>query len=145
MRISDWSSDVCSSDLGAHAIPTQRGQHTMGIDAICLNFSGNLATNVVVVGQEIIKDSYDGCTCVSGSTQWHRYRNGRSIRPFKPASIILKIDSPIGLTIEATYQPAVEKDIERRVGGFSRHLVYGLDVALIFAARLYHEFKIKRS
>src|SRR3546814_2713612 len=92
----------------------------MGIDAICLNFSGNLATNVVVVGQEIIKDSYDGCTCVSGSTQWHRYRNGRSIRPFKPASIILEIDSPIGLTIEATYQPAVEKDIERRVGGFSR-------------------------
>src|SRR3546814_5266246 len=32
MRISDWSSDVCSSDLGLHALPAQGGRHRGGCD-----------------------------------------------------------------------------------------------------------------
>src|SRR3546814_7228359 len=30
MRISDWSSDVCSSDLGAHLPPVRRQTHNVG-------------------------------------------------------------------------------------------------------------------
>src|SRR3546814_10376641 len=57
MRISDWSSDVCSSDLGLASCPQMRGHHTLiapvaaQIECVAIEYERGLRIVILIAGK----------------------------------------------------------------------------------------------
>src|SRR3546814_19841306 len=109
MRISDWSSDVCSSDLGTLHLPPARVhgveqrveiQPPQRPDAHTVHYVGEQGT---LLRQNIVDPMFDGVITEIGG---YLHRPGLS-DPMRPV---------LGLRLERGVPPAVEMDHVRRPG-----------------------------
>src|SRR3546814_5801284 len=79
MRISDWSSDVCSSDLNTRPWGSEPGASTFGNNYFSVDADGNLVNSNYVDGIDFFNPVEGGCT---NQDFWIDPANGRCVYDF---------------------------------------------------------------
>src|SRR3546814_15385423 len=74
MRISDWSSDVCSSDLSVKSLYDCAGRNCSGGDALCTQPDGAVASGACLVSASGARYGAQGRRAIPSSHRRHRWR-----------------------------------------------------------------------
>src|SRR3546814_4063097 len=90
MRISDWSSDVCSSDLLTKVAATDLAQYGIRVNAICPGF---INTNIFTSSLEVPDDSKDAAKAVIADMSAHAQPVARGGQPEDIANAVAYLAS----------------------------------------------------
>src|SRR3546814_6597599 len=144
MRISDWSSDVCSSDLlldrriiddfalecgasdlfawsisdelqRAHRVAADRGKEAIGVGATGTDCLGDAAAQGFGVREQVLKDRRNRLTTIGVFPQRQRERNRKGLLPAQPCLVVTKIDRAARLLCPVPDEAVVQVDQHRCV------------------------------
>src|SRR3546814_2783548 len=101
MRISDWSSDVCSSDLLTKVAATDLAQYGIRVNAICPGF---INTNIFTSSLEVPDDSKDAAKAVIADMSAHAQPVARGGQPEDIANAVAYLASEESSFMTGTHQ-----------------------------------------
>src|SRR3546814_3164032 len=90
MRISDWSSDVCSSDLLTKVAATDLAQYGIRVNAICPGF---INTNIFTSSLDVPDDSKDAAKAIIADMSAHAQPVARGGQPEDIANAVAYLAS----------------------------------------------------
>lgn len=110
-------------------------QQTVGVKSARVRSLRELASNLIAVREQIVKDSDDRIAEIPVFAQRHGERNRNGVVPREPCGIVREVDGAAAFPPKSADEPTVQINLQGRVRGRAGHQNSSAMLSVVVAVR----------